>query len=204
MILNYKVILWDFDGVILNSMAVRDQGFVEVLKDFPQKEVNALLEFHRKNGGLSRYVKFRHFFEEIRKESITENEVNEWAQKFSVIMKSLLVNPKLLIHDSLDFIKKYSSQIPMHIVSGSDQMELRYLCKELNIDRYFQSIHGSPTPKKQLVKEVLEANNYAQKNCVLIGDSYNDFEAADENKIAFAGYNNTSLKDLGVVYITKF
>ena len=29
-----KTILWDFDGVILDSMAVRDWGFKEIFKDF--------------------------------------------------------------------------------------------------------------------------------------------------------------------------
>ena len=202
--LDYKVLLWDFDGVILNSMAVRDQGFVEVLKEFPKEQIDALLEFHRKNGGLPRYVKFRFFFEEIRKESITEVEVNKWAAKFSIIMKSLLINPALLIHDALDFIKENYAQIPMHIVSGSDQNELRYLCCELKIDRYFKSIHGSPTPKKQLVEEVLERNNYAKETCILIGDSYNDFEAAVHNNIDFAGYNNQQLKEFGNHYVGNF
>ena len=203
MILDYKVILWDFDGVILNSMSVRDQGFVEVLKEFPEEEVKLLLEFHRKNGGLSRYVKFRYFFEEIRKEAITEEEVNQWAHKFSLIMKELLVDSDLLILDSLNFIKKYSSQIPMHIVSGSDQDELRFLCKQLEIAKYFKSIQGSPTPKKQLVQELLKTNGYNHLDCILIGDSYNDFEAADFNKIDFAGYNNIELKNIGA-YISKF
>ena len=203
MISNYKTILWDFDGVILNSMAVRDQGFVEVLKEFPKDQVEGLLEFHRINGGLSRYVKFRYFFEDIRKEAITEGEVYNWAHKFSLIMKELLVDSDLLILDSLNFIKEHSSQIPMHIVSGSDQNELRFLCKQLEIAKYFKSIQGSPTPKKQLVQELLKANGYNHSNCILIGDSYNDFEAADFNNIDFAGYNNIELKNIGA-YISKF
>ena len=61
-----RVIFWDFDGVILNSNKVRDKGFETVLSGFPKEEVDKLLKFHRQNGGLSRYVKFRYFFEEIK------------------------------------------------------------------------------------------------------------------------------------------
>jgi phosphoglycolate phosphatase-like HAD superfamily hydrolase len=119
------------------------------------------------------------------------------ATSFSVIMKSLLVNPELLIQDSLEFVKQqFENKIPMHIVSGSDQTELRFLCKELNIEHYFLSIHGSPTAKKILVKNVIEENKYNKENIVLIGDSINDFEAAKENEITFCGYNNASLKSL--------
>lgn len=200
---NYKAILWDFDGVLMNSMEVRDLGFVRVLADYPQEQVDALMDYHRKNGGLSRYVKFRYFFEQIRNEQITEDQVNAFAAKFSEIMLSLLLDEKLLIQDSLSFVKANHAQIPMHIVSGSDQTELRKICQHLEIDQYFRSIHGSPTPKKQLVKEVLEANKYSNSETVLIGDASNDYDAAVVNEIDFAGYNNPNLKSLGN-YIDQF
>ena len=41
-----KTILWDFDGVILDSMAVRDWGFKEIFKDFSKEQVIKLLEYH--------------------------------------------------------------------------------------------------------------------------------------------------------------
>ncbi|MHA7101789.1 HAD family hydrolase [Roseivirga pacifica] len=201
---NYKVILWDFDGVILDSMAIRDQGFVEVLKEYPEVQVNELLAYHRKNGGLSRYVKFRYFFEEIRGEEISNDSVNGLAEQFSNVMKSLLINPSLLISDSLNFIVENARRYKMHIVSGSDGNELRYLCEQLNIDQYFLTIDGSPTPKKQLVKSVLSQFGYAQKDCVLIGDSINDFEAAESNSVDFMGFNNSNLMDMGTSYIKSF
>ena len=199
MLENYSVILWDFDGVLMNSNEVRDLGFEKVLANYPAHQVEELMKFHRANGGLSRYVKFRYFFEEILKQKITDEEITTLANSFSVIMKSLLTNPSLLIQDSIEFVKKqFEQKTPMHIVSGSDQNELRYLCKELNIEQYFISIYGSPTPKKTLVQNVLNEYKYEQKNVVLIGDSINDFEAADANKIAFCGYNNDSLKQYGL------
>ena len=201
---NYKVILWDFDGVILDSMAIRDQGFVEVLKEYPEVQVNELLVYHRKNGGLSRYVKFRYFFEKIRAEEISNDSVNGLAEQFSDVMKSLLINPSLLISDSLNFIVENARRYKMHIVSGSDGNELRYLCEQLDIDEYFLTIDGSPTPKKQLVKSVISQFGYAQKDCVLIGDSINDFEAAESNSIDFMGFNNSDLMDMGTSYIKSF
>src|SRR5690606_14582405 len=145
-------ILWDFDGVLMDSMPVRNQGFELVLKEFPQQEVAQLMQFHLNNGGLSRYVKFRYFFEKIRNENISEEEVNKWASIFSDIMKSELVNPKLLITDSLNFVKDNYQNYEMHIVSGSDQEELRFLCENMGLSNYFKSINGSPAPKIQLVK----------------------------------------------------
>jgi phosphoglycolate phosphatase-like HAD superfamily hydrolase len=189
-----KVIFWDFDGVILNSNEVRDKGFETVLRDFPKDEVDQLLSFHRKNGGLSRYVKFRYFFEEIKGEEISEEEINDWAAKFSVIMLNSLKNKSLLIRETNNFIQKNYRNYQTHIVSGSDQTELRELCKSLEIDHFFKSIHGSPTPKNDLVKMLIDKHNYNPTNGILIGDSINDFEAAKVNDLHFQAFGNKELE----------
>lgn len=199
-----ETILWDFDGVILDSMSVRDWGFKEIFKEFGQDEVMRLLAFHRANGGLSRYVKIRYFFEKILLRSITNEKVLAYANAFSVLMKRQLINPDNLIEDSVNFIKLNYSKYNFHIVSGSDEEELRFLCKELDLHTYFISINGSPTPKKELVCNLIKQFNYNMKTTCLIGDSINDFEAANENSIAFYGYNNIRLKTFCKNYIKSF
>ena len=193
-----KTVLWDFDGVILDSMKVRDWGFEEIFKGFDQELVDKLLTYHRENGGLSRYVKIRYFYEELLGKSITEEVVLEYAHKFSVLMRKELTNSNNLILDAVEFIQNNHQNYNFHIVSGSDQEELRYLNKKLGIDKYFISIHGSPTPKKQLVANLLEKHNYQTENTSLIGDSINDYEAAHHYNIAFYGYNNKALSSYGI------
>jgi phosphoglycolate phosphatase-like HAD superfamily hydrolase len=119
-------------------------------------------------------------------------------------MKKELINPDNLILDSVQFIKENYKKYHFHIVSGSDQEELRYLCKELAIDHYFLSIHGSPTPKNQLVKELLKQCNYDKNQTCLIGDSLNDLEAAKINSIHFYGYNNTALQAYSENYLFEY
>lgn len=201
---NYSVILWDFDGVIMDSMPVRTLGFEKVLSNYPKNEVEQLLAYHLSNGGLSRYVKFRYFFEQIRKETIDDNKLTELTEQFSKVMLSLLLNEKLLIEDSVSFIKKNYNKYAMHIVSGSDGEELRYICKEVGLSKYFISINGSPTPKTILVKDNLSNYHYDKEKVLLIGDSKNDYDASNENGIFFYGYNNIQLEGLGAGYIDSF
>lgn len=199
-----EVILWDFDGVIMESNAIRDLGFQEVLKDFPKSEVEKLMDFHKSNGGLSRYVKFRYFFEEVRGEPIGEKAVQQWADKFSQIMMRLLINEDLLIPEITEFIKENHHRLKMHIVSGSDQDELREICSRLGINQYFKSIHGSPKPKKEWVKTIINSENYHPSVCVLIGDSINDYEAARENGIKFCAYNNSAVEEFSQFSFKEF
>jgi len=199
-----KNIFWDFDGVIMDSMPIRNKGFEVVLSEYSKSDVEALMEYHLKNGGLSRYVKFRYFFENIIGRKVSELEIQEWAGKFSQVMRSKLLDRDLLIEDSLSFIRKNHKEYRMHIVSGSDQKELRFLCDELGIAKFFISIHGSPTPKKELVQQLLLNCNYNINDTLLIGDSINDYDAANFNEISFYGYNNFNLKELSAEYINSF
>jgi len=201
----YPVILWDFDGVILDSMGVRDLGFEIVLKEYPNDQLDELMKYHRANGGLSRYVKFRYFFETIRGEKINDQQLNELAQKFSEVMLHELPNTDLIISKSLAFIQEqHQKGKEQHIVSGSDQTELRILCEKLTINHFFTTIQGSPTPKTELITGILAEQARPKDKFCLIGDSKNDYDAAQANGIDFFGFNNVKLVSLGKRYITRF
>lgn len=188
-------ILWDFDGVILDSMKIREWGFKEIFKSYKKNDIDKLIDYHNLNGGLSRYVKIRYFYEEILKKEIVEDKVLEYANNFTLLMISKLTNPNNLIPDSVGFIKDNYKKYNFHIVSGSDQNELRFLCEELKIDKYFISIHGSPIAKNKLVKDLIETHDYHTDKTCLIGDSINDYEASKYSNILFLAYNNHELTE---------
>tara|TARA_B100001287_G_C22641956_1_gene510624 strand:- start:200 stop:820 length:621 start_codon:yes stop_codon:yes gene_type:complete len=198
-----KNILWDFDGVILNSMHIRDIGFREIFKQYNLEDVQTLIKYHNINGGLSRYVKIRYFFEKIIRKPISDDKINKYAAEFSKIMLANLTEKSNLIPDSLNFIKSNFKNFNFHIVSGSDQKELRSLCDSLEIANFFITINGSPTPKDILISNLIKRYNYDISETCLIGDSVNDYEAARSNNITFFGYNNVKLKEIVNEYITR-
>ena len=191
-----KTIFWDFDGVILDSMPIRDYGFKKIFEEFDKNLVDNLLVYHTLNGGLSRYVKIRYFYNTLLGIEVNDEKNQELANKFSTVMKAELTNKKYLMSETVDFIETNYKNYNFHIVSGSDEKELNYLCKELGLSRYFKTIEGSPTHKNDLVKKILEKYKYNQNECILIGDSINDYEAAKVNGMKFYGYNNVKLKEL--------
>jgi len=197
-----KNILFDFDGVILDSMPIREFGFSEIFKKYQKEDVEELLVFHNQNGGWSRFLKIRHFYENILKKEISDNEVQKYTEKFSQIMKKELVNKKYLILETIQFLEWAESKYNLHIVSGSEHNELNYLCEKLGVDKYFKTINGSPTKKGVLVKDILENFNYLKSETILIGDSINDFQASQENNIKFYGFNNLELQRFA--YISDF
>lgn len=199
-----KNILFDFDGVILDSMPVRGFGFREIFKSYDKNLVDSLIEYHTINGGLSRYIKIRYFYEELLNEAISDEKVLELAEEFSLIMKSELTKKKYLISQTCKFVEENYKKYNFHIVSGSDEKELQYLCKELGLADYFITINGSPTHKNILVENVLDRYNYLANETILIGDSINDYEAAKINNLDFYGFNNLELEKYSKSYITEF
>lgn len=200
-----KTILFDFDGVIIDSMSIRNQGFRIIAKEVTEDEsvINEFIKYHRYNAGLSRFVKIRYLYEKLLNKLISEVEINRLADEFSKLMKSKLVDKSILIKETVEFIKSIHKDFNLHIVSGSEENELNYLCLNLELSNYFKTIEGSPTHKNDLVKNILKKHNYDPKECILIGDSINDYEAASINKVDFYAYNNKNIKQYGN-YIDSF
>ncbi len=200
----YDAIIFDFDGVILDSLKIKEQGFRDIFAEFPKSQVEGLLNYHRLHGGISRFVKIKYFFEEIRKEVVPPEEERKYAENFSKIMKESLINKNYLILEILDLIKKLNfKKIPCHIASGTEDRELKFLAEALGIKDYFKTIEGSPTPKEKLVRGILKNHDYDNSRCILIGDSMTDYEAAKANRIEFCGYGNSEIEKLGQQKLIK-
>ena len=198
-----KNIIFDFDGVILDSIPVKTEAFRKLFKSFPKKEVDELIKYHLENGGMSRYKKIEYFFTQILNEHIINEDVLKYAEIYSQITKEELSQKKYLILDSLNFIKENYKKYNLHIASGADEKDLKYICNKLDLEKYFLSINGSPKVKSEIVKDILKNNNYKKEETILIGDSINDLEAANQNNIEFYGYNNIKLFNFNYIYKIK-
>lgn len=190
-----KNIIFDFDGVILDSVPTKTEAYRKLFQEFPCDKVEQLVEYHIKNGGISRYVKVKYFFEEILSQSISEDKILCYADRYSELTKEELTNPKYMIDDAVSFIKQNYQNYNMHIASGADENDLKYICEKLELTPYFLSINGSPSKKNDIVKNILDLNNYNKNKTILIGDSVNDYEVAKSNGIEFYGFNNTLLEN---------
>lgn len=199
-----KHILWDFDGVIMNSEEIRIKGFVYALRNYAEDDINRFLQYHKINGGLSRYNKFQYFFDTILGVEAVSDEIGQLCKDYTEIMLKDLNDKDLLIKDSIDFIVKNANVKDMILVSASDETELHHLCEKLEINHHFSMILGSPTPKNKNLSNLIRTKRINPEKSIYIGDSINDKEASEENSIKFFGYNNPKLKETGTNYINTF
>ena len=185
----YKNIIFDFDGVLADTNPIRINGFRELFKEFPKEQVDALVAFSAVNGGLSRYEKIKYFFQSIRREEIRPQDVDRCAQRYSDIVKNDIITAAE-IGGSVEFLSSFAKQYVYAIVSGSDQEELRDVCRQRGIGPFFKEILGSPIGKEENLKSLVQKNGWGRDTCVFIGDSVNDYQAARSTGVAFIGRNS--------------
>jgi len=184
--MKYKNLIFDFDGVLAESNEIRFNGFRRLFQEYPLSQVEELVAYAKANGGVSRYEKIRYFFQEVRGEPIMEERVQVLAARFSDLVRQEVVDAEP-VKGSVEFLKQNVSRFNFALVSGSDQTELRMVCRERGIDRYFERILGSPVKKKDNLAQLLEDLGWKTNETVYIGDSNNDLEASLANSINFIG-----------------
>ena len=171
----YSYLFFDCDGVILNSNNIKTEAFFEVAKEFGIKKANKLVEYHINNGGISRFQKIKYFQENIifnNNKEIYKRLIKKYGE---IVKKELL---KSDISDGIYEIRNFFPKSNFAIISGSDQTELRWVFRNLNLDYIFNlGIYGSPLNKKEIVSKIYSENKI-KPNTIFFGDSLYDYEVA--------------------------
>jgi phosphoglycolate phosphatase-like HAD superfamily hydrolase len=181
----YKTLVFDCDGVVLNSNQLKIQAYYDVAIKFGASEVQAqaLVDHHVRLGGISRYPKFEYFLREIMQQVVTKQSMQDLLESFTAEVKRLLTDCE--ISPYLDHLRNENSDAKWMIVSGGDQAELREIFKQRGIDKLFDAgIYGSPDNKDVILAREIEIGNIA-KPALFIGDSRYDHQASTNAGLDF-------------------
>lgn len=179
--------VFDFDGVIKDSVHVKTQAFEQIYRSYGSEVVEKVKTYHLENGGLSRYKKFEYYEKVLLKKKITNDEVNSLSNQFSDIVKNKVINSSPIpgVINFLDILKK--NNILTVVNSATPLSELKEIIKQCNYEKYFQKIYGSPETKTNNLFSVMRDFDIQSKDIVFFGDAKNDLIAASETNISFIG-----------------
>ena len=184
---NWEAVFFDFDGVILDSVNVKTDAFAQMFRPYGPDIEKAVVRYHLDNGGVSRYEKFRYFYEQLLGKTITEQELSDLGQQFSdLVVKKVIDSPFIAgAWDTLQQIRQ--NLIPAFVVSGTPDEEIKIIVNEKGLSSYFQEVHGSPRKKWEITADILFQRSLKSDKCIFIGDALSDYEAAQENWMHFLG-----------------
>jgi phosphoglycolate phosphatase-like HAD superfamily hydrolase len=181
----YPVWVFDCDGVILDSNKVKTEAFYDaVIKDHGADHAQALVDYHKFNGGISRYKKFEWFLVEHLGRELDPKYHAELCQKYAMLVRDQLLSVPMTegALPLLQHLKRSGSLV--FIASGGPQDELRDIFKTRGIAQYFKEIFGSPTDKITILA-TLAQQNVDLRQGVFIGDANADFKAAQSQEMDF-------------------
>jgi len=179
----YKSVVFDFDGVILNSNSMKTEAYKYAVQNYATDHINDFICFHKRNGGMSRYEKFKYFLLEIAPKNIPNLTIEVLLSRFTCFIDKKIDSCELV--DGLEAIRLQYQNANWLIVSGSDQAELRAYAKRRKIDKYFDGgIYGSPDDKRKNITKALNSG-IIKFPAVLIGDSKLDHQVAKEFNLDF-------------------
>jgi len=184
--INYKpftTLVFDCDGVILDSNRIKTDAFRSVALLYGADVVEALVQYHVQHGGVSRYRKFEHLLVNILGQTADEKKVQTLACAYGECVYRELLQCE--IAPGLHELRRDTADHAWMVVSGGDEVELRRVFEARGLDKLFErGIHGSPATKDVILQRELSSCNL-ELPALFVGDSRYDHEAAERAGLQF-------------------
>jgi phosphoglycolate phosphatase-like HAD superfamily hydrolase len=185
---DYSFLVFDCDGVILDSNALKTEAFRLSLPCENSGDVEKLINYHLLNGGITRQDKFEYYFQCI-KGGGNLKDVNDAMDRFSRICQEVLFASNL-VPGVEDFLGKCN--LPSHIVTGGNQEEVRNVMKHKGLSCFFNSILGNPSSKASNMNRLKMEGRFEGRG-LYFGDSQLDYDLAMTHGLDFifiSGYSD--------------
>lgn len=179
-------IIFDFDGVLVESVDVKTDAFAALYAEYGPDVVKRVVAYHQEHGGISRFQKFRYFHREFLGVELTPETEADFGRRFSEMVENAVVAAPWVI-GAREFIQAYENKIPMFIASGTPDDELNRIVLRKGIQRYFVSAHGSPATKAEIIQRIVTERGLRKERVLMVGDSMTDYQGATEVGVEFIG-----------------
>ena len=177
-------IIFDCDGVILQSNKLKSNAFGEVLVQYDPKIVAAFVAWHKKTGGVSRFEKFANFFRDRLGVEDWQAQTDAACVDFGKIVFKGLCRCSFIPGFDAYLAWLQAQNIPLAVNTGGAEDEVREVFRTREMLGNFQTVLGSPTTKfDNMIK--LREMGLLRPGAIYFGDSKLDFELARDFELHF-------------------
>ncbi len=183
---NCDAYFFDFDGVLVDSVEVKTRAFAKLFEHFGPSIEDAVVDHHRKNGGMTRTDKFKCYYREFLDLPLDETELSQLCARFAAIVVDEVVAAPEIPSSSL-FVRRCCQDAPCFIVSATPETEIRDIVSRRSWSKYFRDVLGAPVSKKDHLAKLLRDHGFAPTRCCFFGDAESDYQAAKACGVPFIG-----------------
>ncbi len=191
MIKNIKCVIFDMDGVIIDSEELHKKAYYEV---FNSLKLNVTDELYKSLTGSSTLNAFQkltsHFNLEEKPEDLVLNKRKRYVNFFEN-------DPNLKLIDGVEDIIQYfyNKGYTLVLASSSAMVNINRVFDRFNLHSYFKAkISGADLkaskPHPEIFEKAAILGEHNREECIVIEDSDNGIKAANDAGIFVVGYKN--------------
>jgi phosphoglycolate phosphatase-like HAD superfamily hydrolase len=178
-----KAVIFDFDGVILESADIKTEAFIELFSEYPEHR-EEILRHHLDNQGISRFRKFAWIYGELLGKDLEEDESRRLGKAFSrIVFEKILACS--FVPGAAEILESLEGRCLMFVASGTPQEELDRIIDSRGLSRFFHEVWGTPLEKVEIIRSILDRYGFREDDVLFVGDGLSDYEAAKKTGIPF-------------------
>ena len=187
-------IVFDFDGVVLDSADVKTDAFVELFASHGPDVQARVRAHHLANLGISRFKKFEWIHRELLGREISDDESALLGRGFSdLALARILEAPFVPGADAA--LAALAPRYPLFVASGTPQAELDHIVDARGLRPHFREVWGTPTEKPTILRDLMARFAWSPAQVLFIGDGKSDYKAAHAVGCQFLARDTPALAD---------
>jgi phosphoglycolate phosphatase-like HAD superfamily hydrolase len=192
--LKLRAIVFDFDGVILESGDVKTQAFIELFAEHGSEVQERVRNHHLDNLGVSRFKKFSWIHENVLRTPLSEEASKALGDRFSALaLEKVMTSP--FVAGAREALHTLAPRFPLFVASGTPQSELDLIVGRRELGSCFREIHGTPCEKPEILRSIMQRHGFAPSELLFIGDGTSDHAAAVATGVEFLARDTTPMTE---------
>jgi HAD superfamily hydrolase (TIGR01549 family) len=178
-----RAVVFDFDGVILESVDVKTRAFVALFSQWPEHE-DAIVRLHLENSEVSRFEKFVWIYRDILGLPLTDADLARLGDDFAELIRAEMQSCSF-VSGARELLDELAKRYSLFIASGTPEAEMRDIVEQRGLASLFAGVYGSPAKKGAILRQISDHHGFATDELLFIGDALGDYEGAREAGVAF-------------------
>ncbi len=187
-----KVIVFDFDGTLVDSNQLKYNAFFELFpSDSLHKEIvtDVLDEFIEK----SRYVILREILKRINRKTINEDDLDYRVHASAKKYNDIVVDGAKRCKEkpgAKEVLESLSKRYNLYLSSTTPETSLKDIVKHRNWEGFFCDIFGYPNDKTSVLFDIIKRESINPGDLLVVGDGKSDRDSANSVKCEFFRISN--------------
>ncbi len=190
-----RCVVFDFDGTLVESNAIKRDSFFEIFDGFAGSE-GAVERILRGNPDADRYA----IVPAVRDVLIAEG-VRSLPEPTVLVaayteLCELRVADCATVPGALEALERLRTRYPLYLASSTPQDALTRIVERRAWSRYFRAVLGRPADKVANLRILADREELTPSEILLVGDGPPDLAAALEFECAFLGFGKRDRSEL--------